>query len=121
MSPPSDKGAVPLVRLAELDSAAHQLADQAARDRLEQAERNRDSAARFDRIDTAHNSMRLDVARVSDTAARLEREVKALGTNQERMLEVMTLQKGALATFKWLLGGGIGLELVRLYLEHGPK
>lgn len=114
-------GAVPAVKLAELESAAHHIREQTDRDRRAQAERNRDFADRFDRVDEAQGNLRLDVARVSDTCRRLERGAAASTKTQSTILDYIAQQRGSFRTVKFLLGGGIAFELLRLYLEHGPK
>lgn len=57
----ADPGAVPIVRLAELESAAHHLRDQTDRDRRSQAARNRDFREDITqlRIETADNTKTL--------------------------------------------------------------
>jgi hypothetical protein len=122
LTPPRENtGAVPLAKLAELDSAAHHLREQTDMDRRAQAERNRDFAERFDRVDQAQSRIRLDVARVSDTCKRLEAGAAAASETQGKILDFIAQQRGSFRTVKFLLGGGILFELARLYLEHAAR
>lgn len=84
----SDTGAVPLVKLAELDSAQHHLREQTDRDRRSQASRNRDFNEMIVRIDLATKENAKAVAVVD----------RAVGQIQASM-----------TTVKWLVGVAVGL------------
>lgn len=116
-----DTGAVPLVRLAELDSATHHLREQTNLDRRQQAARNRDVFLQLDALREAGNAIRLDVSRVSDTCARLERGLSASTETQGKIMEYISEQKGSLRILTWLVVA-IGLPVVgyaaKLFLAH---
>jgi hypothetical protein len=118
MSPRDERGAVPIAKLAELDSAAHHLREQADRDRRTQAERNRDHADRFDRLEDGHNAIRLEVSRVSDTCKRLEFQAGVQTETQSKILDYISQQRGSLRVLKFLLGGGVVFEVARLVMEQ---
>jgi hypothetical protein len=62
MSAAESPGAVPIAKLAELDSATHHLRDQADRDRRSNASRFRDMREAIDRIEASTQSNALAVA-----------------------------------------------------------
>lgn len=51
----AEAGAIPEVKLAELDSARHHLEEQVKRDRMAQAERNRRLHVQIDRVEQLAN------------------------------------------------------------------
>lgn len=118
MSPREDNGAVPRVKLAEVESGVNHVRAQTDMDRRAQAERNRDFSARFDRMDEAHNDLRLDVARVSDVCKRLEFQTGVQTETQSKILDYISEQRGSLRLMKFLLGSGAAFELARLAMEH---
>jgi hypothetical protein len=63
----AERGAVPLAKLAELDSAAHHLREQADRDRRAQAERNLTFEGRIQRIDEATQANEVAVAGIASS------------------------------------------------------
>jgi hypothetical protein len=103
MSPRDQSGAVPIVKLAELDSSVHYIREQTDRDRRAWAERNRGFADRFDKIDRGQNAIHLELQRVSDTSKRLELQHEQTNRTLDRILDVMAQQRGSLVVLRWLV------------------
>ena len=101
--------------MASVDSDVHHLREQSDLDRRRFAQRFNEDRKRLDEIGGALTANTVILARLTDSVERHERRVDSIDKTQSRILEIVTKAQGSVATLKWLIGGGILLELLRAF------
>lgn len=115
---PETVGAAPEVQLAIIDSDVHHIREQIDDDRRAAAARRRDDSERLERVEKAQAAAAVQIARTADSVSLLASGAAAMQSTQSLILREMHRAQGAVRFIRYLLGAGILIEAVRLYMEH---
>lgn len=107
-------GASPEAMMAIVDSDIHHLREQSDMDRRRFATRLNEDRKRLDELQAVMNANTVILARLSDNVERLGEALKGVTATTGVMLSDVHKGKGALSTMRWLFGGGVAFELLRV-------
>ncbi len=110
-------GAIPEVRLAELESAQHHLREQADLDRRAMAARNRSTADRVKSVEEDVATILVEQARMQTVLEHVDTTVKGTANVQDSILAFVNQQRGAIWATR-VLFGFVGLGALGAFARY---